>query len=172
MNKLITISLVLGLSTVLLAKPNIPNEGHHAKLAKMAGEKGIFAQDEVFPKDYFLINKNLPFSIGLTLHHPESSTLALSKEQIAKLLEIKGSTLPIVIKLAKEIKAHELTLTDKMIKGAKASEMDDAVEHIAKEKVMLTKAHLKCIEAVRNVLDEKQRKTLLGYASKEMKPKH
>ena len=172
MNKIISISLALGLSTVLMAKPNIPNEGHHAMQAKMAGEKGIFAQHEMFPKDYFLISKNLPYSIGLTLHHPESSTLELSKEQIETLLKIKGDTMPLVIKAAKEIKTLELALTDKMLKGAKASDMGGAVDEIAKLKSALTKMHLKCIEAVRNVLDEKQRKTLLGYASKKIEAKH
>ena len=172
MNKLLSIYLVLGLSTVLMAKPNIPNEEHHANLAKMAGEKGIFAQDEIFPKDYFLIPKNLPYSIGLTLHHPESSTLGLSKEQIDALLKIKGDTMPLVIKAAKEIKALELALADKMVKGAKASDMSDAVDEIAKLKSALTKIHLKCIEAVRNVLDEQQRKILLGYVSKKMEAKH
>ena len=99
MNKILTISLALGLATLLMAKPNIDNAGQHANLAKMAGEKGLFAQHEMFPKDYFLISKNLPFSIGLTLHHPESSTLELSKEQIDALLKIKGDTMPLVIKV-------------------------------------------------------------------------
>lgn len=172
MNKLLTIGLTLGLSIVLMAKPNIANTEHHANLEKMAGEKGMFAQHEAFPKDYFLISKNLPFSIGLTLHHPESSTLGLSKKQTDALLTIKGNTIPMVIKAAKEIKALELTLSDKMVKGAKASTMHDAVDEIAKLKAALTKAHLKCIESARAILTDTQRKTLLGYAGKNMKHKH
>ena len=168
MNKLLTVTLALGLTTLLMAKPNIDNTEHHANLAKMAGEKGIFAQHEMFPKDYFLISKNLPFSIGLTLHHPESSTLELSKEQIDTLLKIKGDTMPVVIKAAKKIKALELSLMNNMIKGTKATQMDEAVDKIAKLKSSLTKEHLKCIESVRNVLDDKQRKVLLGYAAKKM----
>ena len=59
-----------------------------------------------------------------------------------------------------------------MVRGSKASDMGGAVDEIAKLKSALTKMHLKCIETVRNVLDEKQRKTLLGYASKKMEAKH
>lgn len=171
MRKIISIGLALGLATALMAKPNIDNSEFKANLSEIAGEKGLFAANEVFPKDYFLINKNLPFSVGLTLHHPESSTLELTKEQIGKIQEIKGATMPTVIKSAKEIKALELALSDKMLKGAKATDMGVEVDKIATLKAALTKAHLKCIEAVREVLTDKQRKILLSYASKKMKQK-
>lgn len=169
MKRIVTVSLALGLATALMAKPNIPNTEMKAKISEIAGKKGVFAPHEKFPKDYFLISKNLPFSVGLTLHHPESSTLELTKEQIAKIQEIKGTTIPVVIKSAKEIKALELALSDKMVKGAKASDMGAEVDKIATMKATLTKAHLKCIESVREVLTEKQRKTLLSYAGKKMK---
>ncbi len=171
MKRIVTAGLALGLATVLMAKPNIDNSEFKVNLSEMAGGKGIFAPNEVFPKDYFLISKNLPFSVGLTLHHPESSTLELTKGQIGKIQEIKGATMPTVIKSAKEIKALELALSDKMVKGAKAEDMGAEVDKIATLKAALTKAHLKCIESVREVLTEKQRKILLGYASKKMKQK-
>ena len=166
MTKIATISLALGLATSLMAKPNIDNTEFKANIIEISGEKGVFAPNEVFPKDYFLISKNLPFSVGLTLHHPESSTLELTKEQMAKIEEIKGSTMPAVIKSAKEIKALELALSDKMVKGAKAEDLGAEVDKIAAMKASLTKAHLKCIESVREVLTEKQRKILLSYAGK------
>lgn len=172
MTKIVSIGLALGLATVLMAKPNIDNSEFKANLSEIAGEKGVFAPNEVFPKDYFLIGKNLPFSVGLTLHHPESSTLELTKEQIAKIQDVKSVTMPVVIKSAKEIKAFELTLSDKMVKGAKATEMGAEVDKIATLKAALTKAHLTCIESVRNILTEKQRKILLSYAGKKMKQKH
>ncbi len=52
------------------------------KMSKSCGEVSPFNKNENFPKDYFLIPKNLPFAIGITLHHPRSSELGLSKEQI------------------------------------------------------------------------------------------
>jgi hypothetical protein len=171
MRKIVTISLVLGLTSTLMAKPNIPNTEMKARIAEMAGKKGIFAPHEVFPKDYFLIGKNLPFIVSLTLHHPESSTLELTKEQIGKIQEIKGNTVPVVIKSAKEIKALELALSDKIVKGAKATELGTEVDKIATLKAALTKKHLKCIESVREILTEKQRKILLSYASKKMEHK-
>lgn len=166
MKRVVTIGLALGLATALMAKPNIDNSEAKANLTEIAGKKGMFAPHEVFPKDYFLISKNLPFLVSLTLHHPESSTLELTKEQIDKIQEIKGATVPVVIKSAKKIKALELALSDKMIKGAKASDMGKEVDKIAALKAALTKAHLKCIQSVIEVLTKKQREMLLSYAGK------
>ena len=163
MRKIITVSLALGLSTILMAKANIDNSAFKASLSKIAGEKGVFAQNEVFPKDYFLISKNLPFLVGLTLHHPMSSTLELSKEQIEKIQTIKSDTMPTVIKSVKEIKALELALSDKIYKDAKAEDLSKEVEKIGSLKVALTKAHLDCIEAVREVLTPVQREKILTY---------
>ncbi len=168
MTKIVMVSLALGLATTLMAKPNIDNLEFKASITELAGEKGVFAQNEVFPKDYFLISKNLPFSVGLTLHHPESSSLNLTKEQINKIVGIKGNTMPTVIKSAKEIKALELALSGKMVKGAKAEEMRGDVDKIAALKASLTKVHLKCIESVREILTPEQRKILLSYAGKKM----
>jgi len=59
---------------------------------------------------YFLVPKNLPFAIGITLHHPRSSELGLSKEQIEKILELKKSKMGAIVKSAKEIKGLEFKL--------------------------------------------------------------
>ncbi len=171
MRKIITVSLVIGLATALVAKPNLPMGDMKAKIAKMAGEKGVFTKHEVFPKDYFLIPKNLPFLAGLTLHHPMSSTLNLSDEQLQKIVAIKKNTVPLVLKAAKKIKALELELVDKTINETKASDMAADVDKIAALKAELTKMHLVCIESVRAILDEKQRKTLFSYATAKKKVK-
>lgn len=167
--KIITASLVL--SSALVAGQNIPNEGMKESLAKMAGEKGMFVKHEAFPKDYFLISKSLPFSVGLTLHHPRSSELGLSKEQLEKIQKIKGDTMPKVIEAAKEVKALELALAARMMSGESAKQNSKAVDEIALKKANLTKEHLKCIESVRAILTPTQRKTLLSYASAPMKKK-
>ncbi len=169
MRKIITISLALGLATALVAKPNIPIGDMKANLAKIAGEKGHFAKHEMFPKDYFLIPKNLPFLAGLTLHHPMSSTLELTKEQIDKIQVIKGNTMPIVIKDALAIKALELELREMIKNGAKASELDVAVDKIGALKIALTKKHLACIKSIREILIPEQRKKVAAYAGKKMK---
>ncbi len=173
MKKLVTITLALGLVTALMADANIPidQKAMKAKTAKMAGETSKFNKNENFPKDYFLISKNLPYALGLTLHHPESSILGLSKEQIAKLVTMKKDKKPSIIKMAKEIKAMELSLlslleTDEGSKTEVSKEMSDLVDAIAKKKAALTKGHLQCVIEVQNVLTKEQREKVGTYAGK------
>jgi len=102
--RIIGITLALGLVSALFAEPNIPLDKAKlkAKMAKIAGEPSPFNKNEVFPKDYFLIPKNLPFALSLTLHNPKSSELNLSKEQIAKLVELKKSKKGAILKSAQK----------------------------------------------------------------------
>ncbi len=174
MKKIVTITLALGLATALMADANIPmdNKAMKAKTAKIAGETSKFNKNEDFPKDYFLIPKNLPFALGLTLHHPESSTLGLSKEQIDKLVKIKKEKKPSVLKMAKEVKAMELSLvslleTDEGSKTEVSKEMSELVDAIAKKKAALTKDHLQCVIDVQNILTKEQREKVGAYAGKK-----
>ena len=164
--KAIALSLVIGLTTGLMAKPNLPMGNLKAKIAKMAGKSSPFNHNEVFPKDYLLIPKNLPYLVGLTLYHPMSSTLGLSKEQIGKIVKIKKVTVPEVLKTAKKIKTLELDLVKMIQKEAPIEELDAFVDKIAAMKKALTKKHLRCIRAVRAILSKEQRKKVFAYASK------
>ena len=171
MKKLITLTLALGLATALMAEANIPidQKAMKAKTAKIAGDTSKFNQNENFPKDYFLISKNLPYALGLTLHHPESSTLGLSKEQIAKLVTMKKEKKPSIVKMAKEIKTMELSLlslleTDEGTLTEVSKEMSELVDNIAKKKAELTKGHLQCVIEVQNVLTKEQREKVGTYA--------
>ncbi len=169
MKKITTLSLIAMMSTVLFADANVPinHKAMHAMMAKAGGEaKSPFNKEENFPKEYFLIPKNLPFSIGLTLHHPKSSTLNLSKEQLEKLKKVKADTMPVVIEKAKEIKALELSLVKQLTQEhKKASELDALVDEIAAKKTALTKAHIRCIETVRDTLTPEQQKIVKGYVA-------
>jgi len=172
MKKIITLSLAVGLVSTLMAEPNIPvdKKAMKAKIAKMAGEVSPFNKNENFPKDYFLIPKNLPFALGLVLHHPESSTLGLSKEQIDKLVTMKKDKKPAIVKESKEIKKMELALLDLLEKGEGTNkdvtkEMSELVDAIAKKKAELTKAHLKCVIDVQNVLTKEQREKVGSYVN-------
>ena len=151
---------------MLFADGNIPmdKKAMHAKMSKIAGKVSPFNKNENFPKEYFLIPKNLPFSMGLVLHHPQSSTLNLTKEQKDKLVKVKAETVPNVTKMAKEIKNLELSLVKQITQEAKkASELDELVDTIAQKKATLTKAHLKCIETVRDTLTQEQREKVKAY---------
>jgi len=114
MKKLTLLTLIP--ATSLFAQPNMQMGEGAKKLAQMAGEKSPYyrASKEVFQKDYFMLNQNLPFLVGLSLFHPNSDQLKSTKEQLEKLVKIKNTTVPAI---AKEIKAMELELTNKSIKS-------------------------------------------------------
>lgn len=161
----ILLSLFL-LSSVVVAKPNVPVGDFKAKIAKIAGAPGPFVKNEAYPKDYFLVTKNLPFLVGAVLHHPKSSTLDLSKDQIDTLLAHKKTTLKKVFKLSNEIKALEIELAKEIglkYKSIKIEKLFPKVDKISQLKTELTKAHLKCIEGVKNILTEEQYTKLLKY---------
>jgi len=177
MKKIVTVALALGLTTALMADANIPmdKKAMKAKMTEMAGETSPFNKHENFPKEYFLIPKNLPFALGLVLHHPKSSTLNLSKEQLKKLVTMKKEKKPAILKGAKEVKALELKLlsmleTNEGNRTKVTDEMSKLVDTIAIKKAELTKAHLQCIIDVQNTLTEEQRKKVDAYV-KETKPK-
>jgi len=170
MKKIITVTLALGLTLLLMAEANIPldKKAMRAKIEKIAGEVSPFNKHENFPKEYFLIPKNLPFALGLVLHHPQSSTLGLTKEQIATLAQMKKDKKPAIIKSAKAVKGLELKLLGLLENNegnqTKVSdEMSKLVDDIASKKAELTKAHLQCIIDVQNVLTKEQREKVGAY---------
>jgi len=170
LKKIIAITLALGLTSLLMAEANIPvdKQAMKAKITKIAGEPSPFNKNENFPKEYFLIPKNLPFALGLVLHHPQSSTLGLSKEQIATLVQMKKDKKPAIVKSAKAIKDLEMKLLglleDNEGNQTKVSdEMSKLVDEIASKKAELTKAHLQCVIDVQNVLTKEQRKKVGAY---------
>ena len=170
LKKIVSIGLISVVTTSLLAEPNIPKGDFAAKLSKLAGKPSMFLQGkENFPKDYFLVHKNLPFFAGLTLHHPSSSTLELSKEQITKIQKIKSVTVPKVVKMSKDIKMLELALGENIvIKTNTAKSQYEIVDAISKLRTDLTKAHLQCINDVKSVLTKTQYQKLLKYATVNM----
>lgn len=168
LKKVLVLGLSIGLATSLMAKPNVEKpENFKARLAKAAGEPGMFLRGkEVFPKDYFLVSKNLPYLVGLSLHHPQSSTLNLNDKQIEEIQKIKKSTVPVVLKAAKEIKNLELELAKNIaIDDKEPKSQYELVDKIAKLKADLTKAHLQCISDVKKVLTKEQFEKLLKYAT-------
>jgi hypothetical protein len=174
MKKIITLTLALGLTALLMAEANIPldKKAMRAKIEKIAGEVSPFNKHENFPKEYFLIPKNLPFALGLVLHHPESSTLGLTKEQIAKLVQMKKDKKPAILKSAKAIKDLELKLlglleSNEGNQTKVSDEMSKLVDEIASKKAELTKAHLQCVIEVQNVLTKEQREKVGAYVNKK-----
>ena len=145
-------------------------ENMKEKIAKAAGEPGMFivGVEEVFPKDYFLIPKNLPFLVGLILQHPESSTLGLSEEQMGEILLIKNNTVPEVLKISRRTKKLELELGQNIAIDDNTPESQyGLVDEIGKLRTELTKEHLRCIRSVRAVLTKEQYEKLLNYATRK-----
>jgi len=171
--KFMIYSVAFGVATTLIAAPVIPRDNFEKKLKNNAGESGKFIhKKESFPKDYFLVNNNLPFLAGLSLHHPKSSSLALTQKQIDAIKQIKKNTVPTVIKQSKEIKKLELQLAQNIaVDSNSAKSQYTLVDKIGKLRVELTKAHLQCINEVRAVLSKEQYQKLLKYATNLVKPK-
>ena len=170
MKKTIILTLAVSLTTLLMADANIPldKKAMKAKIAKIAGEPSPFNKNENFPKEYFLIPKNLPYAIGLVLHHPQSSTLNLSKEQITTLVKMKQDKKPAIVKTAKVVKDLEIKLLGllEVNEGNQtkvSDEMSKLVDEIAGKKAELTKAHLQCVIDVQNVLTKEQREKVGAY---------
>ena len=156
--------LLIGATAALNAKPNVEKpEMFKEILKKAAGAPGPFANEKLenFPKGYFLIPFNLPYLVGLSLHHPRSSELGLSDEQIRAITQIKESTVPVVLKKARRIKDLELQLLEEMERHPDdPKRLTPLVEEIAQKRTELTKEHLKCIVAVRKILTDKQYETI------------
>ncbi len=158
-------ALILG--TTLTAEPTLPPPVEDVvKMEKMAGSAGAFTTKENFPKDYFLMPKNLPYLVGMTLYHPSSSNLELSKQQIEAILNIKKELMSAAAKKALVIKKLELDVMQKISfkhKSVKAAELYPAIDEIAKLRAELTKIHLDCIEKVKAVLTPEQFEEMLDY---------
>ncbi len=161
-------ALLVGFSLQGFASPVIQKGDFSKNLQKAAGKQGKFVVGkDKFPKSYFLVHQNLPYLVGLSLFHPKSSTLGLSKKQISAILEIKKRTVPTVIKKAQDIKLLELKLAQNIAVDSNTPKSQyKIVEEIGKLKIELTKAHLKCISEVRAILTKKQYEILLSYATK------
>jgi len=173
MKKLVLLTtLSLTLATSLMAEPNMQIGEGAKKLTQMAGDKSPYyrADKEAFPKDYFMINQNLPFLVGVSLFHPESKKLNLSKEQLEKLVNMKNTTVPAAAKVAKEIKIMELELAKAMIEKHKEPKSQfELIEKISKLRTNLTKAHLDCIYNIQKVLSPEQFKMLITLTSSKTK---
>jgi hypothetical protein len=161
------ITVTLLFTSTLFAKPNLPPPVEDfAKLKKIAGNTGPFVVKEDFPKSYFLIPKNLPYLIGLSLYHPSSSELNLSKEQITALLKVKKELTSYIVEVGLKVKKLELEVVNDISlkhKSVKAQNLYAKVDEIAKLKADLTKAHLRCIEKVKSILSAQQYEDLLDY---------
>lgn len=155
------------LSSNAVADPTLPPPiQDFVKMEKLAGPAGAFTSKDNFPKDYFLIPKNLPYLVGMTLYDNSSANLNLSKEQIETILKIKDDLMSIAIKKALVIKKLELDIMQEISfkqNSKKATEFYPTIDEIAKLKAELTKIHLDCIEKVKAVLTPEQFEEMLDY---------
>ena len=161
------ISASIFFTTTAVAKPNLPAPVQDVvKMEKMAGDPGPFTPKDNFPKGYLLIPNNLPFLVGLSLYDASSSNLELSQKQIEALLGVKKSVMPELSKKALVVKKLELEIVNEVglkYKSATPESQYEKVDKIAKLKAELTKAHLRCIQKVKDILTKEQFEELLDY---------
>lgn len=168
--KITTLSLLL--ATTLVAEPNLPAPiQSFMKAENIAGDAGPFNSKESFPKDYFLMPKNLPFLVGLSLYDPNSSNLELTQEQIDRLVKFRKNAFPKLVQKAKKIKTLEMEIVSEIAlkyESKEATLLFPKVDEIAKLRVEMTKAHLKCIQKVKSILTKEQYEELLDYGVANM----
>ncbi len=139
---------------------------HNEQLNAAATVKGVYAQYDRWPKDYFLIPQNLPFMVGLSLYHQNNKNIALNEEQKTAIHAIRDRTVPVVLVLAGSIKERELELAEKfVVQKIEPQKLYALVDEIAAMRADLTKAHMACIQDVQKVLDDKQYEALLKLAA-------
>ncbi|MFA5461080.1 MAG: hypothetical protein WC274_03265 [Sulfurimonas sp.] len=164
---LVALSCSLLLSSNVVADPTLPPPIQDmVKMEKLAGPAGAFTTKENFPKDYFLMPKNLPYLVGITLYDSSSAKLNLSKEQIEAILKIKDELMAKAAKKALVVKNLELDMMKEISftqNSKKATEFYPTVDEIAKLRAELTKIHLDCIEKVKAILTPEQFEEMLDY---------
>lgn len=173
---LTALSLVI-LSSVAYGGEQFTGKQHVAQLKAAATETGPYAEYDRWPKDYFLIPQNLPFLVGFSLYKPGREAIGFTKEQVSAIHDIRNTTVPAVLKMAKVIKAKELELAEKLVdQRVEPVKLHGLVDEIASLRAELTKAHLQCIYDVQQVVKEDaQYKLLVKHArnaAKIHKKKH
>ena len=161
------------MSQTLMAKPNMQKpEMFKMILKKVGGEPGPFSKAERFPKSYMLVHDNLPYLVGVTLFHPMGDTIGLSGDQLAQIAKIKDRTVPVVLKSARKVKDLEIALANAfaMKKDAPKPEKFFAdLDEIARQRLALSKAHLQCIQDVKDVMTPEQYAKLIKLATMKKK---
>lgn len=139
---------------------------HKAQVMAASTPKGLYATQENWPKDYFLIPHNLPFLVGLSLYKPGNELIGYNQEQRQAIHEIRHRTIPVVLAKASAIKTKELELVDKLVnQKIRPEKLHALVDEIAAMRAELTKLHLNCIREIQDIVtDEKQYKALLKHA--------
>jgi len=118
----------------------------------------LMAQGKSSP---FLITGKIPHLTKLLMQQWDDPELNLSDQQKPKLLEIRKETLTKVRNLAPEIGSLEKQVADGIFSGETAEDLSPIVTTIAKLKAEETMIQLRCIDATKKVLDQRQLDVLL-----------
>jgi Spy/CpxP family protein refolding chaperone len=108
----------------------------------------------------FLIKHGLPHYSKMLMVSWDDPKLNLSKDQKAKLMEIRKATMSSVMKLKPEVMKLKKEIIHEAMSGAKASDLKAKVDKLASLEAVATMTHLKCIEETKAVLTPEQIKYL------------
>lgn len=136
-----------------------------AMMLQKAGPVGPFAGSEDFPKSYFLIPKNLPFLVLMTLSHPIGEKLNLTDAQKELIMAEKETTVPRVVQDGLQAKKLELEMLERIGKFEDVKNLEPLVREIADLKIALTLEHLRCIDVVRGILGKEKYSKLVEMAT-------
>lgn len=124
---------------------------------------------EFFPKDYFLINRNLPTLMMVVKKNQDNSELALTPEQKEQLEAHSDSMSKRGKPLAKKIKELEIELVNHVMDdGNTKEEVAPLLTQISDMRRQMTELQIDCINFHKKVLDDNQYQVLLKLASRKM----
>jgi hypothetical protein len=108
----------------------------------------------------FLIQGKLPHLTMMIKQMWDDEDLALTKEQKAKLLKIRKTTIGALKKLKPQVAQLEAEIVAAAQAGENPKKLQAKIEQLAKLKAEATMVHLQCIYNTRKILTQDQRDIL------------
>jgi len=116
-----------------------------------------FTQLEAKP---FLVDTGLPHYTKILMQKWDDTTLALSKEQKEKLLQVRKTTIKALKKLKPQIASLQKEIIQASKKGVDPKTLQPKLDQLAQLKKEASFVHLQCIYQTKKILKKEQLKML------------
>lgn len=139
-------------------------------VSSLLSNEGVnpFLRNSHFPGSYFLIPDSLPHFMGLYMKHGGMHLINPTKDQ-EKLIEKQyNKMVPLIMKIAKEIKLIETNFALELVNTKKDDKsIEKTLNEVAKLKKELTLLQIEALQVFQNNLTKKQYKQMITLAIKE-----
>jgi len=114
----------------------------------------------------FLIQHGLPHLTKMIMPYMNDPEFNLTDAQKAKLLNVRKNTMPVVMKAKLAVKQLRSEIVKASTAGVPSKQLEEKVAKLALIQAEATMAHLKCIEATKEILTKDQMYFLLTNKNK------